>query len=73
MCSHVDDLILCGERKELIWLVGEIEKRFTISGGDIVPSPGQDPQEPVRFLKKRHYFRTNGVVIAPHEKYVDEW
>ena len=72
MCSHVDDLILCGERGELVWLVGEIEKRFTISGGDVVPSPHQDPQEPVRFLKKRCYFTTNGVLIAPHEKYVDE-
>ena len=53
-------------------MVGEIEKRFTISSGDVVPSPHQDPREPVRFLKKRCCFTTNGVLIAPHERYVDE-
>ena len=28
--------------------------------------------EPIRFLKKRHFFTANGVVISPHEKYISE-
>eukprot|EP00435_Cladocopium_sp_Y103_P046207 s2986_g13.t1 len=32
----------------------------------------QDPKEPVRFLKKRHFFTGAGVVISPHEKYIEE-
>ena len=38
----------------------------------MIPAPDQDPQEAVRFLKKRHFFTTEGVVVASHEKYVDE-
>ena len=40
--------------------------------GDSVPAPDQDPQEAVRFLKKCDFFTAEGVVVAPHEKYVDE-
>eukprot|EP00435_Cladocopium_sp_Y103_P042256 s218_g11.t1 len=32
----------------------------------------KDPKEPVRFLKKRHFFTGAGVVISPHEKYIEE-
>ena len=61
LCSHVDDLVVCGERGDAAWLVDELEKKFTISGGTLVPSDGQDPKEPIRFLKKRHFFTSAGV------------
>ena len=55
-CSHVDDLVLCGQREDFVWLVEELEKKFTVSGGEIIPSPEQDLFKPVRFLKRRHFF-----------------
>ena len=72
ICSHVDDLILAGEKRELAWLMDELEKKFTMSGGELLPQADQDPNEPVRFLKRRHFFTPQGVVVSPHEKYVDE-
>ena len=72
LCSHVDDWVLCGEQGDLLSLVSRIKEKFTISGGDVIPAPDQDPQDAVRFLKKRRFFTTEGVVVAPHEKYVDE-
>ena len=59
LCSHVDDLIVCGAQGDVAWLVSELEKKFTLSGGGLVPAADQDPKDPVRFLKKRHFF-TNG-------------
>eukprot|EP00435_Cladocopium_sp_Y103_P006433 s4658_g2.t1 len=66
LCSYVDDLVLCGERGDLQWLIGEIEKKFIISGGEVVPGPEQDPNEAVHFLKKRHYFTQHGVAGVRH-------
>ena len=34
------------------------------------PREGQPEEEPVRCLKKRHYFTSSGVAIMPHEKYI---
>ena len=56
LCSHVDDLVLCGEQGDLLWLVSRIKEKFTISGGDVIPAPDQDPQEAVRFLKEEALF-----------------
>eukprot|EP00435_Cladocopium_sp_Y103_P051699 s1657_g16.t1 len=72
ICSHVDDLVLCGERPGLEWLVEELKKKFTMQGGEILPTADQDPHEPIRFLKKRHFFTEAGIVISPHEKYTEE-
>ena len=72
VCSHVDDLILAGERQDLAWLVDELSQKFTISGGELYPQGDQSPTEPVRFLKRRHFFTPQGVVISPHEKYIEE-
>eukprot|EP00435_Cladocopium_sp_Y103_P000040 s2725_g1.t1 len=71
LCSHVDDLIVCGSQGDVAWLVNELEQRFTLSGGGLVPAADQDPKEPVRFLKKRHFFTGAGVVISPLEKYIE--
>jgi len=49
----------------------ELEQRFTISGGEVIPSSDQNPQDAIRFLKKRHFFTLHGVVVAPRKKYVD--
>ena len=72
LCSHVDDLVLCGERGELTWLIEELKKRMTLQGGEILPSPDQDEQEPIRFLKRRHFFTKAGIVISHHENYAEE-
>jgi hypothetical protein len=72
LCSHVDDLVLCGERGELLWLIEELKKMMTLQGGDVLPSPDHDEQEPIRFLKRRHFFTKAGIVISPHEKYAEE-
>eukprot|EP00435_Cladocopium_sp_Y103_P030225 s3061_g7.t1 len=72
LCSHVDDLVFCGERCDLLWLISKIKERFTISGGDVIPAADQDPQEAVRFLKKQYFFTAEGLVVAPHEKYIEE-
>lgn len=72
VCSHVRDLIISGEQRELAWLVNELEKKFTLSGGELWPQADQDPEMPVRFLKRRHFFTPQGVVVAAHEKYVEE-
>ena len=63
LCSHVDDLVLCGERGELEWLIEELKKRMTLRGGDVLPSADHDEQEPIRFLKGRHFFTMAGIVI----------
>ena len=55
VCSHVDDLIIGGERGDAAWLMEELEKKFTLSGGVLIPTSDQNPMEPVRFLKKRHF------------------
>ena len=47
-------------------------KHFTVSGGEVLPVPDQNPHDAVRFLKKRHYFTQHGVIVAAHEKYVEE-
>ena len=72
LCSQVDDLIVCGAQGDVAWLINELEKKFTLSGGGLVPAADQDPKEPVRFLKERHFFTGGGVVISPHEKYIEE-
>ena len=28
VCSHVDDLVLAGDRRELEWLISELEKKY---------------------------------------------
>eukprot|EP00435_Cladocopium_sp_Y103_P012004 s4552_g3.t1 len=40
--------------------------------GELIPAEDQDHHEPVRFLKKRHFFTQAGVIISLHEKYADE-
>ena len=72
LCSHVDDLVVCGSQGDVAWLVNELEKKFTLSGGGLVPAADQDPKDPVRFLKKRHFFTSRGVVISPYEKSFEE-
>ena len=72
LCSHVDDLVLCGEKEELEWLIGELKKRMTVQGGEVLPSADHDEREPIRFLKRRHFFTKAGIVISPHEKYAEE-
>ena len=72
VCSHVDDLIIGGERGHAAWLMEELEKKFTLSGGVLIPISDQNAMEPVRFLKKRNFFIAQGVVISPHEKYISE-
>eukprot|EP00435_Cladocopium_sp_Y103_P053271 s1775_g17.t1 len=69
--SHVDDLV-GGEREAVEWLVTAFREKFTLQGGELIPADDQDDQEPVRFLKKRHFFTQAGVIISPHEKYADE-
>ena len=59
----MDDLVLCGERGELEWLIEELKKRMTLRGGDVLPSADHDEQEPIRFLKRRHFFTKAGIVI----------
>ena len=59
-------------QSDVAWLVNELEKKFILSGGGLVPAADQDPKEPARFLKKRHFFTRGGVVISPHEKYIKE-
>ena len=48
------------------------KEKFTMPGGEIFPTSDQDPNEPIRFLKKRHFFTEAGIVISPHEKYPEE-
>eukprot|EP00435_Cladocopium_sp_Y103_P026822 s1787_g6.t1 len=72
LCSHVDDLVVGGEKQAVEWLVSELKAKFTLQGGNLVPSEDQDDHEAVRFLKKRHFFTQAGVIISPHEKYAEE-
>ena len=72
LCSHVDDLILGGEREAVEWFVSELKGKFTLQGGEIVPAKDQDPGEPIRFLKKRHLFTEAGVIVSPHKRYTEE-
>ena len=72
LCSHVDDLVVGGEREAVEWLVAALKSKLTLQGGELIPAEDQDDQEPVRFLKKRHFFTHAGVIISPHEKYADE-
>jgi hypothetical protein len=68
LCSHVDDLVVGGEREAVQWLVAALKSRLTLQGGDLIPAKEQDDQDPVRFLKKRHFFTQAGVIISSHEK-----
>ena len=70
MVCHVDDLIVAGSTVELTWFLEEMRNKFVISESGILPNPDQEADEPIRCLKKRHYFTKEGIVIAPHEKYV---
>lgn len=72
LCSHVDDLVVGGEGEAVQWLVAASKSRLTLQGGDLIPPKDQDDQDPVRFLKKRHFFTKAGVIISSHEKYADE-
>ena len=56
-----------GEQEAVQWLVAALKSKLTLQGGDLKPAEDQDDQDPVRFLKKRHYF-TAGV----NEKYADD-
>ena len=38
LCSHVDDLILGGEREAVERLVSELKGKFTLQGGETVPA-----------------------------------
>lgn len=67
---HVDDLIVAGELECVEWLLDAMRKRFTLSESGILPKDGQSEEEPVRCLKKRHFFTSSGLVIMPHEKYI---
>ena len=70
MVCHVDDLIVAGREDDLTWFLDKMRSRFVISESGTLPQLDQDAREPVRCLKKRHYFTSEGIVIAPHEKYV---
>ena len=71
-CSHVDDLIIGGERGDAAWVIEELQKKFTLSGGVLIPTSDQNPIEPIRFLKKHHFFTAHGVVIFLQGKQTSE-
>ena len=64
LCSHVDDLVVGGEREAVEWLVAALKSKLTLQGGELIPAEDQDDQEPVRFLKKRHFFTQAGVIMG---------
>eukprot|EP00435_Cladocopium_sp_Y103_P053460 s2990_g17.t1 len=66
LCEHLESL-----ESENTMLLPSLQK-FTLQGGEILPTTDQSPDDPVRFLKKRHFFTEAGVVISPHEKYCEE-
>ena len=70
LCAHVDDLAICGQEDDLTWCLGELRKRFEVSGGEIYPQRDQNPEDPVRFLKRRYYFGKDGIITKTHEKYI---
>ena len=70
ICSHVDDLMMAGVEDSLNWCLDEFKKLFTVTCGGVFPGVYQDPDEAVRFLKRRHFFTEDGVVVQPHEKYI---
>ena len=70
MVCHVDDLIVAGIPTELDWFLKQMRSRFVISESGLLPQSDQAADDPVRCLKKRHFFTEEGIVIAPHEKYV---
>lgn len=57
----------------LLMLVHELEGKFTVSGGTLVPSDGQDPKKPARFLKKRHLFTFSGAILHPTRNTWPSW
>ena len=81
LCDHLQEFdfenspccrsgVLWGIRGELMWLIEELRKRVTLQGGDVLPAPDHDEQEPIRFLKKRHSSPRRG--LCPREKYAEE-
>ena len=70
LCGHVDDLVISGREMEIDWCLGQLREKFEISESGVFPGLHQDPMEPVRFLKKRHFFCSQGIIVMPHEKYV---
>ena len=66
---HVDDLIVAGEMSSIEWLLAAMRSKFVLSESGILPKGEQPEDEPVRCLKKRHYFTSNGISM-PHEKYI---
>ena len=56
MVCHVDDLIVAGIPTELDWFLKQMRSRFVISESCVLPQSDQAADEPVRCLKKRHFF-----------------
>ena len=69
MVCHVDDLIVAGAPTQLTWFLEKMRDKFVISALGVLPQPGQAEDEPIRCLKKKHYFTAEGIVVVPHEKY----
>ena len=63
ICSHVGDLLLSGVEAQLEWCHGEFKKLFTVTFGGTFPELHQDPEEAARFLKRRHFFTEDGMVV----------
>ena len=70
LCGHVDDLVIAGKEADIEWCLGQLRERFDICESGVFPTLHQDPKEPVRFLKRRHLFTPQGIVVMAHEKYV---
>ena len=58
--AHVDDILVCGSRQELILLRAEIKKRYDCHG-DIL---GDDPadQREISFLGRRLVWQEDGIL-----------
>ena len=70
LCGHVDDLVIAGKEADVEWCLGQLRERFEICETGVFPTLHQNPKEPVRFLKRRHFFTPQGIVVMAHEKYV---
>eukprot|EP00435_Cladocopium_sp_Y103_P003523 s1844_g1.t1 len=78
LCSHVDDLLVCGEGGDAAWIVAELEQKSEVHNFwwnfDSFRRPGSKGAHSfsIRFQKKRCFFTSAGIVIASHKKYISE-
>ena len=70
LCAHVDDLAVAGTKEDITWCLDALRSKFEISGGEIHPGVLTDPHNPLLFLKRRHNFTKQGVILKTHERYI---